>query len=263
MPLLNSAMKSSRAKPSAPLPMIVRRALRRVLPQRIYLRYVGRHDQQTRRIWSVLAGKVAGSQAILDVGAHVGEFSILARQANPDSVIAAFEPNASSFEMLQSTSQNYGLTAVHSAVSSLDGEVTFNCRTVSGHIVTEKSGVDDRDRLETVASLRLDTWLKVQGWKIGLLKGDVEQSEPQVFQGMSQCLSQDLPIILCEVLTDEVGAAVESELPADYVFYAIDENRGLQARDRICRISWRDLNWLLLPRSKRDDVIEWLGIRCP
>ena len=241
-----------------PLPIIVRRVLRRILPLDTYLHYFGRHDRGTRKIWSQLAGMVQEKRAILDIGAHVGEFSVLAWVANSESPIFAFEPNPESFEILLRAGKENRFVPVSVAVSDTDGEVAFHCAAVTGHLARENQGTLTSEEVETVESVRLDTWAREANVRVGLVKIDVEKAEPRVLRGMQTLLRDDSPIIVCEVLSDTVGKQIQECLPADYIYFAIDENRGLQPSDTIGRNGWRHLNWLFLPKQMSERVLSLL-----
>jgi FkbM family methyltransferase len=55
---------------------------------------------------------------VLDVGAHIGTFSVLAKTLWPDVPVIAFEPNPTSFAMLEANTRDFaGVTCVNAAVS--------------------------------------------------------------------------------------------------------------------------------------------------
>jgi FkbM family methyltransferase len=55
---------------------------------------------------------------VLDIGAHIGTFTVLAKILWPDVPVIAFEPNPESFELLQANTADFpGVTCVNAAVS--------------------------------------------------------------------------------------------------------------------------------------------------
>ena len=45
-----------------------------------------------------------------------------------------------------------------------------------------------------------------------------------------------------------------SALPLDYHFYHIDENKGIEKQPHITRKRWRNLNWLLVPENRQEEI---------
>src|SRR5215813_13165033 len=79
------------------------------------------YETETLELFFKLASK---SQTILDIGAHVGLFSLVAGHANPEARIFAFEPVGESYERLQRNVELNRLSnirCVNSAVSDRDG----------------------------------------------------------------------------------------------------------------------------------------------
>jgi predicted RNA methylase len=87
-------------KPTHPLPRSVRRVLKRILPDTLYRRHVGRHKDESLFIWRTLAAQVVDG-VILDIGAYHGEFSLAARAVNDQAALFAFEPNPNSLAVLR------------------------------------------------------------------------------------------------------------------------------------------------------------------
>lgn len=136
---------------------------------------------------------------VLDVGAHVGELSLLfSRLVGSTGVVHAFEPVRATFDRLSrvveaSGRQNIRLHSV--AVADADGERTINI--YGGPEYSSWSSLADRDlhaygvdrtATETVPALTLDTFCNGLQGPIGLLKVDAEGAELQVLRGARSLL---------------------------------------------------------------------------
>lgn len=230
-----------------PYPDFVRRFLKRILPHQWYFTHFGRHEKESLRIWNILASGLSSQDTILDVGAFHGEYSIKARNSNPLAQVYAFEPNPDSAGVLRKNCEGLNVNVVELAVSDTEGVVSFSSSSAMSRIETPTSGYD-QDLIQ-VKAVCLDQWVSNQKVKVGLMKIDVEGAEAAVLRGSQQVLSQHQPGIICEVLSDDAGMHVMQNLPGNYLYYHIDENKGLQKRTSITRKDWRNKNWLFIPRE--------------
>jgi FkbM family methyltransferase len=178
----------------------------------------------------------------VDVGAHVGYFTVLAAIANPNGRVLAFEPFPSAFERLQRNLRLNGLsnvTAFQKAVGASAGPAEFfhvpvggipSSSSLSEEFMSTASGVEslavDVVRLETLAS-------ELGIGHIDLVKIDTETTEPQVLAGMGSLLAESEPDIFCEVLkTADVMALTEVLESVGYEYHLLTED-GPQRRDAI------------------------------
>lgn len=217
---------------------LIRAALKRALPESVYLRYVGRHEHGSLVIWKQLARDVPPDRAILDIGAFHGEYALAAREANPDVAICAFEPNPASREVLTRAVEGRRIEIQGAAVAEQRGIVSFRCKGAKSMIATDGNVI--------VPTVSLDEWVDRTSWRPTLIKIDTEGGEAAILRGGRATISRCKPTILCEVLSDSAGEAVMAELP-DYTYLRIDEDRGTEERARITRADWRHKNWLLVP----------------
>ena len=66
------------------------------------------------------------------------------------------------------------------------------------------------------------------------MKIDVETHEPEVLEGFNKYLSIYRPILLIEILNNEVGQKVNDIITGlDYLFFNIDENGGIRQVKKI------------------------------
>ena len=242
-------------KPKPPYPMWLNRVLRKVLVERIYRRYVGRHEDESLRRWTRMATQVADGKAILDIGAYHGEYALAARAANATVDVFAFEPNPHALDVLRDACQGRSIEIVAAAVSDEPGEVSFSCRSAQSAISPQPPASDAEEERVTVTATSLDAWLSERSVIPALLKIDVEGWEARVLRGASRAINEYRPVILCEVLTDAAGEDVRSALPPFYRFFRVDENHGVTEDTRLTRRTWRNKNWLLAPEERRGEML--------
>lgn len=130
----------------------------------------------------------------LDVGAHIGEYTLLAAQSvGASGEVHGFEPQANLFPIL---SQNVGMNSLNnvtlncSAVSNQVGEIefeVFNEPSVSS--IRKHTTVSQNAKLVRVACTSLNTYWSHQSRKIDLIKVDVEGAEKLVFEGAEELMS--------------------------------------------------------------------------
>jgi FkbM family methyltransferase len=131
---------------------------------------------------------------LVDVGAHIGEFTLLAAQAvGVTGQVHAFEPQPNLFPVLSENVQMNGLSNVIlncSAVSDHVGDIEFEIcdePTLSSIRKHTTSALDSK--LVRVACTSLDTYWTQEHPKIDLIKVDVEGAEKFVFEGAKRLLS--------------------------------------------------------------------------
>ena len=196
------------------------------------------------------------AEVVIDVGAYVGFYAILAGLANRSARVLAFEPmpdNAERFERHVELNRLSNVELVHAAVSEEPGEAEL-FHTQSDHpsstsLVREFMDVHADLTSSVVPTVALDDFVEERGLgPVSLVKLDIETGEPAALRGMRATLERDQPPIFCEVLSDDVGAELESILaPLDYRFYHLTDD-GPQERTEI-RGHPELLNYLFTPSS--------------
>jgi FkbM family methyltransferase len=135
----------------------------------------------------------------LDVGAHVGLFTLLAASlVGEGGRVHAFEPVPDNFERLARNVALNGLTNTHVnrlAVFDHEGEVGLGLS--KGKVAGETTGdftVGGQVATVTASSVTLDAYLeRFETGPLRLVKIDVEGSEPSVLIGMARTLSEAPP----------------------------------------------------------------------
>lgn len=205
------------------------------------------------------------SQCIIDIGANIGFFSVVAGCANPNANIYAFEPVSFILDRLKKNALLNGLANVHAeqlAAGNKDENISFFLPEQEGipFSGSAKKGWAEKTTEISVRSVRLDTFRSErQTGKIDLVKMDCEFHEKEVLQGMKQVLATDQPLLLTEILFPESDGvkghfenaeylAIEQLLrDAGYYFYLINAT----ALVRVDRLEYNpdDRNYLFSPKK--------------
>ncbi len=160
----------------------------------------GRYEQETTKLMERV---VEPGMRILDIGAHVGYFSLIAaRAAGPDGKVYSFEPEPVNYSLLVENAKRNGyenIVTIQKGVSNETGTTTL-------YIAGLDNGRNSLYRHDlpqagttTVEITTIDAYLESQGWpEIDLVKVDVEGSELLVWEGMEQLRqkSSQLKLIL-------------------------------------------------------------------
>ncbi len=177
----------------------------------------------------------ARSNTILDIGAYVGFFSLVAALANRNARVYAFEPmEAIHRRLLENVERNKlkNVECLNAAVSDSTGTARFffsqaafaqglpTSSSLSESFMAGAPGLTGVDvPLLTIDGFTSDRDLS----RVDLVKVDTETTEPSVLRGMRGVLTRDHPAIICEVLKGRAeGAALEAELrPLEYRFFLL------------------------------------------
>jgi FkbM family methyltransferase len=146
-------------------------------------------------------------EAIVDVGANIGVFSLAAAQRFPRSPIYSLEPGAAPFGRLVRNVNLNGATAIHplnAAAWSACGFVNFS----ENSATTVASVANDGET--PVEAITLDALCQRYAIaRLGLLKIDVEGAEMEVLRGGSEAL-----IVTERVVVECHSASLASEVEA-------------------------------------------------
>jgi FkbM family methyltransferase len=181
---------------------------------------------------------------VVDVGAYVGYFSILAALANPGGRVLAFEPMPRIFARLQRNVEGNRLsniTCVNAAVGARHGSAEMHhvdtALPLSSSLSSEfmHTWANREVHSTRVDVVTIDGFLAARGVTgVRLVKMDTEGTEPDVLSGMTATLARDRPAIFCEVLPGAGTAAALNEhlRPLGYFYYLLTP-RGPIRRDAI------------------------------
>ena len=171
------------------------------------------------------------STTIIDIGANTGVYALVAKTANYNADVYAFEPIKQVFDKLRGNCviNHYPIECLEYAVSNNDGTAkVFLPATEHVYSVTvnqNRLGGSIRVYEQEVKTKRLSSFIEERKiMNIDLMKIDVETHEVEVLEGMGRYLEEMRPSIILEVLTDEVGRRLEKALEGKgYSFFYIDE----------------------------------------
>lgn len=201
---------------------------------------------------------VKEGMTVLDVGAHVGYYSLLFNHlAGPTGKVVAFEPGRRTSQLLRQNLRGTGVSTHSAALWSVDETVEFNDY---GPALAPFSGLfaprlDNEVSVESypVPGRRLDSVVDELGIEPDLVKIDAESSEMHILHGMERTLLHVRPLLTLEVGDAEVeGASPSSEIISHLM------NRGYEvfefSGDKIVAHTPRDTyghdNLLFVPRSQ-------------
>jgi FkbM family methyltransferase len=152
----------------------------------------GKYEQETKQLLELV---VQRGMTVLDVGAHVGYYSLLfARWVGPEGKVFAFEPEADNYALLRKNialNQCTNVFPVPKAVSDHSGTLKLFVSSQGNdrHSIFENPRSVVRESMRKVATVSLDEFLAGEGWpRVDLVKMDVEGAEPLALEGMRELI---------------------------------------------------------------------------
>lgn len=196
------------------------------------------YEPETTRLFQSV---VKPGMTFIDVGAHVGYYSLLAaRQVGPEGQVYSFEPEPVNYSLLVKNvelNEYRNISTIAEAVSDKKGFSTlFVSALDSGRNSMFHHGLPENGSVQ-VATTTLDAFLEERGWpKVDLIKIDVEGAELDVLAGMTELLrkSEDLKLIMefNPALLQSAGVDpaefLDAPGPGRFHIYAIEEPMGLR-----------------------------------
>lgn len=144
------------------------------------------HDLLTKRCWErltteLLKQELARGMVVLDIGANIGYFTLLAAKiVGEKGKVFAFEPNASFAGLIAKSASANGfknVVVLPKAVSDKTGKLEFSLA----------PGAPTR-RVEAV---RLDDLFLNRDEKVDFIKMDIDGTEPSAFRGMRDMVKRN------------------------------------------------------------------------
>jgi FkbM family methyltransferase len=197
----------------------------------------------------------------LDLGAHVGFYSLTVGLSFTGVTVIAFEPNPKNFRILKANvaaNRLGGVICEPLAISDLEGSGTLYLTEsdMSASLMKDFQAEDTKqiDNIQ-VSTVSLDRYLqqrRIQGPMV--IKVDIEGHEPAFFRGAAQTIARYKPDILLEVLYEQEPAVVSHLKSLGYRFYPITDEGlvELEAPRLIKRYPFLFLNHLLSTRPKQE-----------
>jgi FkbM family methyltransferase len=183
--------------------------------------YIGRaienYGENDYHAIDLLAKLIQEDDVIVDVGAHIGTFTIPLARLVPKGFVISFEVQPIIFNMLcgnVAINNLFNVTTSQRAVSDTDGQPFYipardyeKADNYAGVVLLEK---DDGLNSTVVHSLKIDSMNLA---KLKILKIDVEGMELKVLQGAVETIKRTQPIIYVEAMPDrrsEIESWMES-----------------------------------------------------
>jgi FkbM family methyltransferase len=199
------------------------------------------------------------SQTILDIGANTGLYSLIAKTVNPTAQVFAFEPLPLFNQTLKTNIQlnHYDIQVIDQAVSNFIGTAEFYApQRGQGNLYSSSLSMAHYENHQTstpivhqVQVTTLDQLIQLHSLpSVDLVKIDAEGQDANVLKGFIQGIQQFQPDFIVEVQSDEIGQEIQTLLPPDrYLYFNVDEERGLQQSDRLQKQYW--LNYWICKRE--------------
>jgi len=149
--------------------------------------FVAFYEIIVERCYEPLLRRIAPGDVVVDAGANIGLFSMLAsNRVGCQGTVLAIEPNPENLERLASHVRRNGLTNVRTIPCAVAGpndtEVRMAGDGIRGHVVEKTEGS------YSVRANTLDGLAREQGLRPTILKMDIEGSEREAFRGLSESL---------------------------------------------------------------------------
>lgn len=150
--------------------------------------------------YSFFRKSITKGSTILDIGAHIGLYSVpFSQLTGHQGKVYCFEPTPSTFKVLCSTIRLNNLKnviPVNYAVSDKTGSVRFNLTTNSGEGSNANSivNIDTTKNFLDIQAYSIDDFRKAHDLKIDVLKIDVEGVEFSALKGANETFMIDRPI---------------------------------------------------------------------
>jgi FkbM family methyltransferase len=180
-----------------------------------YIFVEGSYEQEISSLFKTL---VHSDDCVLDVGANIGWYTILAAKlVGPNGQVHAFEPDPPLASTIQINLEHNDLSnaTVHwAAVSDTCGDVYFYQWSGQNMGLSSLRDLGLSSTMLTIASITLDSLLDTLP-KVSLVKIDVEGAEYKVLKGMKGLLLRDKPNLILEVTGSFLKQLGDSE---DLVF---------------------------------------------
>lgn len=155
-----------------------------------------------KELWlHLLSGGGPTRPKVIDVGAHLGTFSLPAAAAGADVIaIEASSANAALLTLAARANGFHNLKVVRAVAAGGPGTAPFVALGPYGHVASEAELAAGAGTQKSVSTVALDDLVDAQGWgSPDLVKIDVEGSELDVLGGMASLLDRTIsPAIFIE-----------------------------------------------------------------
>jgi FkbM family methyltransferase len=203
------------------------------------------------------------SKVMVDVGAHVGFYSLLMHKEMKDTkLIYAFEPDPRTFPFLYQNARNKrGIFIYNIGVSNIEGDIPFFCSEVTSF----SSSVRKVGTTISVKATTLDAFFTKLNLldSLDFLKIDVEGGELAVIQGSKKILSSSNPpccmVEICESINKDLHISFDNIMRQInnynnyHAFYFNTEGNFIKITDGLKNDDF--VNIIFVPQQRLDQVL--------
>jgi FkbM family methyltransferase len=181
---------------------------------------------------------------------------MVSKTVNSDAEVHAFEPFEAIHQKLDynASINNFKIHTNCKAISNYtgDGVIYTDGRDFAYSVTINKNlWVKDQQPIKlNIKTITLKEYIEQNKiTNIDLMKIDVETHEPEVMEGFIPYFNQFKPILLIEILNDEVAQKLNNYFDVDkYSFYNIDEKAGIRKTISLMKSDF--YNYLIVPKEK-------------
>lgn len=269
---------------------VFKRVLWALLPKRMYafvqamaisfdLKFFGYKEPELQLVRSL----VHPGDVVIDVGANFGQWSVtLSKYVGPAGRVVAFEPVDYTYKVLLMVLRVFGcrnVITIKKAAASMpmSGEIRVPV-SQQGTLSTGQAYLNlsaqpfrassffPQSEEYTVEAMPLDSFGELlQDRRLSLIKIDVEGAEIRVLEGAQALILASRPVIVCEInpaFVERVSGSVSEILAMldgwSYDIFICARQEGLYMLKPVTG-EITELNYVLLPREKVDDVLSKLA----
>lgn len=241
--------------------------------KRLYLQANGSDTIASRLYWKGINGfegdtlqlfikLLRFADTVLDIGANVGIYALIAATDDPSRKVYAFEPVPRTVKCLKRNielNKANNLQVDCSAITNYDGEITLYLPP-SGipRAASTAKGFKESNEEISVRALTIDSFVAMNNIsKVDLIKIDTETTEHLVLEGAKNTLKRDEPIIICEVLKGQTEKLLHSVLDSTNYKYFWISSEGLVEKEQIeGDRTYKNMNYLFITRRKMDEIMK-------
>lgn len=205
---------------------------------------------------------VKEGDVVLDIGAHVGYYTLLfAQLVGSSGRVYSFEPDPDNFELLKKSVEINGYQNIilnQKAVSNKNGKIKLYLGDENRAINRiYNANIGDANKSVEVDTVRIDDYFKNYDGKIDFIKIDVEGSESSVIEGMTLLLNKMKNL---KIMTEFYPFLIKKfgMEPEQYIKLLLDAGFRLYdiLDDKSDKIKQTDLSGLLIKaNSKGKDYV--------
>ncbi len=214
------------------------------------------YEKASIEVWMKAA---ASSRTIIDIGANTGVFSLAAKAINNKAKVIAFEPLPWALELLNQNVKinGFDIEVIPKAVSDSIGVASFYFpKENQGNIYSSTLSIDHYLSHSNILSNKIDVQLvSVDLYceenaikSLDLVKVDAEGNDHAVIRGMLHTIQKFEPAILVEIQDQAIASEIQSILPKQYYYFALDDEKGPISQKSI--VPGNALNYFLCPEKR-------------